>query len=176
MQTVVEKLLTKLIDKSVKEIMENADISIFRVKSLDFIEEGGMVVANFQMKRLEDELRAPIFTPRFLTVRHRELFFKESGHLSASKEYQAALFLLTSQPDLIDRMIPYFRKESFDYQAMFEEIDFSNEHQLIAKLIVHIYLGEPEPSLSKVAALLDYESFHAFIQANIIRECGMKEQ
>lgn len=130
-------------------------------------------MANFDFHSNEQ----PMLSPQFLSASHRSLFFQQLNLLNPSQqtspEYQAALFILTSDDELYIKMSPYFSSDGFRSFAMFEEQDFSGGYAKIARAAADLFGQSYETSLSNLVGTLDHELFHTFLQALIIRKYGV---
>lgn len=115
--------------------------------------------------------------PQFLSGSHRSRFFEQLQSLTPSQqkstEYQAALFIITSDDELYTKMCPYFSSDGFRSFDMFEEVDFSRGYETIARIAGELFGQSYETSLAGVVGTLDEDLFHTFLQALIIRKFGM---
>ena len=119
----------------------------------------------------------PVLSPQFLSASHRSLFFQRLNDLipyqQASPEYQAVLFILTSDDELYSKMGPYFSSNGFRSFDLFDEVDFSSGYAKIARVAADLFGQDYEISLSDLVGSLDHELFHTFLQALIIRKYGV---
>lgn len=119
----------------------------------------------------------PVLSPQFLSASHRLLFFQRLNDLTpyqqTSPEYQAVLFILTSDTELYDKMSPYFSSDGFRSFDLFDEVDFSGSYAKIARAAADLFGQDYETSLSGLVGSLDHDLFHTFLQALIIRKYGV---
>ncbi|RLQ84883.1 hypothetical protein [Planomicrobium sp. Y74] len=119
----------------------------------------------------------PMLSPKFLSVSHRSLFFQRLNDLTSyqqtSPEYQAVLFILTSDDELYAKMGPYFSSDGFRSFDMFDEVDFSGGYAKISRAAADLFGQDYETSLSGLVGSLDHNLFHTFLQALIIRKYGV---
>lgn len=134
-------------------------------------------MANFDLNNTGNQPEKQVLSPQFLSVSHRELFFQRMNQLTKSQqsspEYQAALFIITSNDELYEKMGPYFSHDGFRSYDMFLEKDFSGGYAKIAKAAANLFGQDYETSLSNIVGTLDHEMFHTFLQALIIRKYGV---
>lgn len=118
-----------------------------------------------------------VLSPQFLSASHRSLFFQRLNGLTryqqTSPEYQAVLFILTSDDELYEKMGPYFSSDGFRSFDMFDENDFSWGYAKIARVAADLFGQDYETSLSDLVGSLDHDLFHTFLQALIIRKYGV---
>ena len=118
-----------------------------------------------------------VLSPQFLSASHRLLFFQRLNDLKSyqqtSPEYQAVLFILTSDDELYAKMGPYFSSDGFRSFDMFNETDFSDGHAKIARAAADLFGQDYDTSLSALVGSLDHDLFHTFLQALIIRKYGV---
>lgn len=130
-------------------------------------------MANFDFHSNEP----PLLSPQFLSASHRSRFFQQLNLLNPSQqtslEYQAVLFILTSDDELYAKMGPYFSSNGFRSFDMFEEQDFSGGYAKIARAAADLFGQSYETSLSNLVGTLGHELFHTFLQALIIRKYGV---
>ncbi|MBD8015048.1 hypothetical protein [Planococcus wigleyi] len=119
----------------------------------------------------------PVLSPQFLSASHRSLFFQRLNDLAryqqTSPEYQAVLFILTSDDESYAKMGPYFSSNGFRSFDMFNETDFSRGYAKIARAAADLFGQDYETSLSDLVGSLDHDLFHTFLQALIIRKYGV---
>ena len=119
-------------------------------------------------------------SPQFLSADHRHAFFRALNGFRPSQqnssEYQAALFICTSNDEFIEKMLPYLTPDGFKLQKMFELEDFSSGHLKMAKLAANLYNGTHEEPIVDTIASLDKSMFHTLLQALIVRRYGVKIQ
>ena len=115
--------------------------------------------------------------PQFLSDSHRSRFFEQLQSFTPSQqrstEYQAALFIITSDEELYAKMGPYFSSDGFRSFDMFEEVDFSRGYETVARIAGDLFGQSYETSLAGVIGTLDEDLFHTFLQALIIRKYGV---
>lgn len=130
-------------------------------------------MANFDSYHNEQ----PVLSPQFLSATHRELFFQRLNQLNPSQqtspEYQAVLFILTSDDELLAKMGPYFSSDGFRSFDMFDEQDLSGGYAKIARAAADLFGQSYETSLSTLVGTLDHDLFNTFLQALIIRKYGV---
>lgn len=130
-------------------------------------------MANFDSYHNEQS----VLSPQFLSATHRELFFQRLNQLNPSQqtspEYQAVLFILTSDDELLAKMGPYVSSDGFRSFDMFDEQDFSGGYAKIARAAADLFGQDYETSLSRLVGTLDHALFHTFLQALIIRKYGV---
>lgn len=130
-------------------------------------------MANFDFHDNEQ----PLLSPQFLSDSHRSLFFQRLNLLHKSQqtspEYQAVLFILTSDDELLAKMGPYVSSDGFRSFDMFDEQDFSGGYAKIARAAADLFGQDYETSLSRLVGTLDQALFHTFLQALIIRKYGV---
>lgn len=118
-----------------------------------------------------------VLSPQFLSASHRLLFFQRLNDLKSyqqvSPEYQAVLFILTSDDELYEKMGPYFSNGGFRSLDMFDETDFSGGYVQIARAPADLFGQDYDTSLSGLVGSLDHDLFHTFLQALIIRKYGV---
>lgn len=118
-----------------------------------------------------------VLSPQFLSASHRLLFFQRLNDLKSyqqtSPEYQAVLFILTSDDELYTKMGPYFSSDGFRSFDMFNETDFSGGYAKIARAAADLFGQDYDTSLSGLVGSLDHDLFHTFLQALIIRKYGV---
>lgn len=119
----------------------------------------------------------PVLSPQFLSASHRTMFFQRLSDLTryqqTSPEYQAVLFILTSDDELYAKMGPYFSSNGFRSFDMFNETDFSGGYAKITRAAADLFGQDYETSLSGLVGSLDHDLFHTFLQALIIRKYGV---
>lgn len=119
----------------------------------------------------------PVLSPQFLSASHRSLFFQRLNDLTSyqqtSPEYQAVLFIVTSDDELYEKMGPYFSSDGFRSFDLFDEVDFSGGYAKIARAAADLFGQDYETSLSGLVGSLDHDLFHTFLQALIIRKYGV---
>ncbi|MGE6415574.1 hypothetical protein ACQKDD_15515 [Planococcus kocurii] len=119
----------------------------------------------------------PVLSPQFLSVSHRSLFFQQLNDLTSSQqtspEYQAVLFILTSDDELYEKMGPYFSSDGFRSFDLFDEVDFSSGYAKIARAAADLFGQDYKTSLSDLVGSLNHDLFHTFLQALIIRKYGV---
>src|SRR5690606_30378654 len=102
----------------------------------------------------------PVLSPQFLSASHRTLFFQRLNGLTAyqqtSPEYQAVLFILTSDDELDAKMGPYFSSDGFRSFDMFGETDFSGGYAKMARVAADLFGQNYETSLSSLVGSLDH--------------------
>lgn len=129
--------------------------------------------SNFSSNRPEE----PVLSPQFLSASHRSLFFQRLNDLTryqqTSPEYQAVLFIVTSDDELYEKMGPYFSSDGFRSFDLFDEVDFSGGYAKIARAAADLFGQDYETSLSGLVGSLDHDLFHTFLQALIIRKYGV---
>lgn len=129
--------------------------------------------SNFSSNRPEE----PVLSPQFLSASHRSLFFQRLNDLTryqqTSPEYQAVLFIVTSDDELYEKMGPYFSSDGFRSFDLFDEVDFSGGYAKIARAAADLFDQDYETSLSGLVGSLDHDLFHTFLQALIIRKYGV---
>lgn len=118
-----------------------------------------------------------VLSPQFLSASHRLLFFQRLNDLKSyqqiSPEYQAALFILTSDDELYEKMGPYFSSDGFRSSNLFNETDFSGGYATIARAAADLFGQDYDTSFSDLVSSLDHDLFHTFLQALIIRKYGV---
>ncbi|WKA60350.1 hypothetical protein QWY16_09665 [Planococcus shenhongbingii] len=134
-------------------------------------------MANFNTNPNGNQPENRVLSPQFLSVSHRALFFQRLNLLNQSQqtspEYQAVLFILTSDDELDAKMGPYFSSDGFRSFDMFDENDFSGGYAKIARAAADLFGQDYETSLSSLVGSLDHDLFHTFLQALIIRKYGV---
>lgn len=136
-------------------------------------------MSNFAFHQDGQQPEKQVVSPQFLSTTHRTLFFQHLNQLKESQqtnpEYQSALFIITSDAELTDKMLPYFSSKGFAHLKMFEEQDFSNSFGKIAKVAANLFLGHSyEFSVVDLVADLDERNFRVLLQALIVRRYGVK--
>lgn len=118
-----------------------------------------------------------VLSPQFLSASHRLLFFQRLHDLKSyqqiSPEYQAVLFILTSDDELYEKMGPYFSSDGFRWSDLFNETDFSGGYATIARAAADLFGQDYDTSLSGLVSSLDHDLFHTFLQALVIRKYGV---
>lgn len=118
-----------------------------------------------------------LLSPQFLSASHRLLFFQRLNDLKSyqqiSPEYQAVLFILTSDNELYEKMGPYFSSDGFRSSDLFNVTDFSGGYATIARAAADLFGQDYDTSLSGLVSSLDHDLFHTFLQALIIRKYGV---
>lgn len=136
-------------------------------------------MANFDFDKEGNRTEKNVLSPQFLSATHRSLFFQQLNQLSASQqkspEYQAVLYILTSDDELYEKMSPYFGNDGFRSSDLLEEVDFSRGYQLIVQVAADLFGQDYETSLSGLVGTLGHDLFHTFLQALIIRKYGVNE-
>ncbi|EIM04959.1 hypothetical protein A1A1_18707 [Planococcus antarcticus DSM 14505] len=121
--------------------------------------------------------KQPVLSSQFLSASHRSLFFQRLNDLTSyqqiSPEYQAVLFILTSDDELYEKMGPYFSSDGFRSSDLFNETDFSGGYATIARAAADLFGQDYDTSLSGLVSSLDHDLFHTFLQALIIRKYGV---
>ena len=134
-------------------------------------------MSNSQSNHSGKHPEKPVLSPQFLSASHRSLFFQRLNDLTryqqTSPEYQAVLFILTSDDELDAKMGPYFSSDGFRSFDMFGETDFSGGYAKIARVAADLFGQDYETSLSGLVGSLDHDLFHTFLQALIIRKYGV---
>lgn len=115
-------------------------------------------MANFDFHDNEQ----PMLSPQFLSASHRMLFFQRLNLLNKSQqtspEYQAVMFILTSDNELYAKMGPYVSSAGY---------------VKIARAAADLFGQDYETSLSRLVGTLDHALFHTFLQALILRKYGV---
>lgn len=119
----------------------------------------------------------PVLSPQFLSASHRSLFFQRlndfTSYQKSSSEYQAVLFILTSDDELYAKAGPYFSSDGFRSFDLLEETDFSGGYAKMVRAAADLFGQSYETSLSSLVGTLDHDLFHTFLQALIIRKYGV---
>lgn len=117
-----------------------------------------------------------VLAPQFLSASDGSISFQRLNDLTSlqqtSPEYQAVLFILTSDDELYEKMGPYFSSDEFRSFDLFEEVDFSSGYATIARTATDLFGQDYETSLSDLVGSLNHDLFYTFMQALIIRKYG----
>lgn len=134
-------------------------------------------MSNSHSNHSDKQPEKQVLSPQFLSATHRTLFFQRLNDLTSSQqtspEYQAVLFVLTSDAELYFKMGPYFSSDGFRSYDLFKENDLSGGYAKIARAAADLFGQDYETSLSGLVGALDHDLFHTFLQALIIRKYGV---
>ena len=112
----------------------------------------------------------------FMSEEHRVKFEEKRTKLYSGQqknpEYLSVIYIMTSNPELYEKMGRYFSKDGFKVEKMLEENDFSHGQHIFASLASNLFNDGLKVSPIDMIATLSEESFLVAMNAIYVRKTG----